>query len=377
MALRETDVVYGRKYGSALVMDAFRPKGDRNGAGVILVISGGLWSGPEYLRLPFFTQCIRTLAEKGYVVFAVMHGSQPKYTLLEIRDDLPRAVRYVRHHARRFGIRPDGIGILGFSSGGHLALLAATSATSGDANAEDPVDRESSALQAAVAYFPNVDLLNYGAQGRLISEHFASLKLGVDACFDFHRWDKERGLFVPLTNAESRVVLRETSPLVHVTADDPPTLLFHGDQDRLVPIQQSEILVRRMREVGVECNLVVAKGEGHGWKTALPGERDEVVRWFDRHLLRETNAPPPTRRRDHRGRAGEARIPLYVFWTFAAVAIAITGWVAANRRTLFPGTRQQPTRCLPSNADRPLALRWACHRAKSHTVRPPLVNRSC
>ena len=296
VAVRETDIVYGRKYGTALVMDAFTPKGDRNGAGVILVISGGLWSGPEYLRLPFFTQNVRTLVEKGYVVFPAMHGSQPKYTLLEIRDDLPRAVRYVRHHARRFGIRPDGIGILGFSSGGHLALLAATSATSGDANAEDPVDRESSKLQAAVAYFPNTDLLNYGAPGRLISEHFASLKLGVDACFDFHRWDKERGLFVPLSDAERRVVFRATSPLAHVTADDPPTLLFHGDQDRIVPIQQSEVFARRMGEVGVECKLVVAKGAGHGWKTPLPDERAEVVEWFDRHLLRQVKASsPPTR----------------------------------------------------------------------------------
>jgi acetyl esterase/lipase len=286
--LREPDVVHGRKYGAALVMDVYTPKGKRNGAGVVFVVSGGLWSGPEYVCLPFFTQPIGNLAEKGYVVFAVMHGSQPKYTLLEIKDDLPRAVRYVRAHATRFGVRPDRLGIMGYSSGGHLALLAAVTGTPGDPKAEDPVDRESSKLQAVVAYYPNTDLLNYGPANRLISEHFAALKLGVDACYDFHRWDKEKALFVPLSEAEKRVVLRATSPLMYVTADGPPTLLFHGDQDTVVPIQQSHVFARRMGEVGAQCKLVVAKGAGHGWKTPLPGETEEVAQCFERHLFGAT-----------------------------------------------------------------------------------------
>ena len=90
------------------------------------------------------------------------------------------------------------------------------------------------------------------------------------------------------------MVFRANSPLVHVTADDPPTLLFHGDQDGMVPMQQSELFAARMREVGVECKLVVAKGEGHGWKTPLPYESSEITQWFGRHLLRrKEGASPP------------------------------------------------------------------------------------
>jgi acetyl esterase/lipase len=292
VGVQHRGLIYGYKYGTALMMDAFIPKTARNGAAVIVVISRGLWSGPEYVHIPVFTKNIGSLVEKGYSVFAVMHGSQPKYTLLETKDDVPRAVRYLRQHAKLFNIRPDCIGIIGYSSGGHLALLAATSGTASDPDAEDPVDGQSSRIQAAVAYYPNTDLLNYGAPNRLISEHFAALKLGVDACYDFHRWDKERGLFVPLSDAEKRLVLRATSPLVHVTADDPPTLLFHGDQDAIVPMQQSQVFADRMEEVGAECKLTVAKGAGHGWKTSMPGETDEITEWFDRHLLRETNLSP-------------------------------------------------------------------------------------
>ncbi|MCR4415887.1 MAG: alpha/beta hydrolase [Thermoguttaceae bacterium] len=285
-AAHEPDTIYGRKYGTALVMDVFMPKMGRNGGGVILVVSGALWSDPRVIQMPPFVRNVRDMIERGYVVFAVMHGCQPKYTYLDAWDDLSRAVRYVRHHAKRWGVQPESIGIMGWSSGGHLTLLVATTANSGDPHAEDPVDREHSNVQAAVAYFPNADLLNYGAPKRLMSEHFATFKLGMDAAFDFHRWDREKNLFLPLSDAQKRIVLRELSPLHHVTKASAPTLLFHGDQDPLVPIQQSEVFANRMKEVGAECRLTVGHGKGHGWDPPLPNEKEEIAKWFDRHLLR-------------------------------------------------------------------------------------------
>jgi len=122
-----------------------------------------------------------------------------------------------------------------------------------------------------------------------MSEYFAALRLGVDACYDFHRWDSEKGLFVPLVESEKRAVLREASPLLHVTDGDPPTLLFHGDQDAMVPIQQSQVFARRMEEAGANCKLIIAEGQGHGWVAPLPGEIGEIADWFERHLLRESS----------------------------------------------------------------------------------------
>ena len=144
VAVCTLDVIYGRKYGVSLTMDVYHPKSNANGIGVVHIVSGGLWSGSEYRRIQAFMSSIRALLENGFTVFAVMHSSQPKFTWLDVRDDVPRSVRYIRHHARDLGIQPSRIGLLGFSSGGHLALLAATTATDGKPNTHDPVNDESS-----------------------------------------------------------------------------------------------------------------------------------------------------------------------------------------------------------------------------------------
>lgn len=267
-----------------LVRLVYSPKTGQNGAGVLQIVSGGLWSGSEYRRMPLFTSKIRTLVDRGYVVLAVVHGSQPKYTILEIKDDIPRTVRFVRFHARRFGIESERIGLTGISSGGYLALLAATAAAAGEPLAEDPVDRERSDVQAVVAYYPNADLLNYGAPGRLMSEHFREYGLKLEAIFDFRSWDPTTSLFMPLAPAEMHEAFRDLSPLTHVTSQAPPTLLFHGDNDLLVPIQQSQVFARRMQEMGATCRLIVAEGQQHGWRTPLPDELNQFVGWFEEHL---------------------------------------------------------------------------------------------
>ncbi len=143
-----------------------------------------------------------------------------------------------------------------------------------------------SKVQAVVAYFPNTDLLNYGKKGRLISEHFRDKGLKMDSAYDFHKWDNSRCMFVPMTTKpETRAAFRETSPLVHVSRDDPPTLILHGDKDEFVPILQSRKFQRRMQQAGARCELFVAEGKGHAWPEPLRGELDRVTQWFDRYLV--------------------------------------------------------------------------------------------
>src|SRR5262245_31585895 len=93
---RTRDVIYGRKFGTALTLDVFTPKKDANGAAVIWVVSGGWFSAHEAIN-PGFP---RELLKRGYTVFAVVHGSQPKFTIPEILTDMNRAVRYIRSHAK-------------------------------------------------------------------------------------------------------------------------------------------------------------------------------------------------------------------------------------------------------------------------------------
>jgi acetyl esterase/lipase len=275
---RKEDVVYGRKFGSALTMDVVTPKAHANGAGVIWVVSGGWFSSHDSINMGFLDELLR----RGYTVFAVVHGSQPKYTIPEILPDMHRAVRFIRHHAKEYGIDPDRIGISGGSAGGHLSMMQATAGIPGDSSARDPIDRESSRVQAVGCFFPPTDFLNYGKPGE-IAIGCGTLK-DFKAPFDFHEYDATRKAFMPITDVGKILEIgRQISPITHVSPDDPPALIIHGDKDFLVPIQQAEIIIDKLKAAGVEAKLVVKKGEAHGWKD-WHKDMAIIADWFDAHL---------------------------------------------------------------------------------------------
>jgi acetyl esterase/lipase len=276
---RKEDVIYGRKDGMALTMDVFTPRKDAKGIGVILVVSGGFRSAHEAIQPAF----VRPLTDRGYTVFAVVHGSQPRFTVPEIVEDMNRAVRFIRHHAKDHGIDPARLGVCGASAGGHLSLMLGTAGAPGNPDAKDPVDRESSRVQAVACFFPPTDLLNYGKPGhRLI--HAIDHGRPYRPAYDYRELDKQTNLWVPIADpVKLERIAREISPVYHVTPDDPPTFIIHGDKDQLVPLQQSELIVEKFKSAGVEAQLTVKKGAGHGWLT-IGQDANLLVDWFDRHL---------------------------------------------------------------------------------------------
>ncbi len=280
----DRDVIYGRKDGMALTLDVYQPLRKRNRRAVICIISAGYWSGPEYRKMPFFTSKIRFLVDRGFTVFAVIHGSQPRYSLLEISNDVHRSVRFVRHRAQSYKIDPSHIGLFGESSGGHLALLAGFTEPAKASAVVDEVDRQSPATQAVIAYFPNTDLINYGKENRSISDHFREQGLAMDSVFDFRKWNPSTGVFHGMSEPQRTEALRALSPIQHVDEGDPPTLLLHGDRDRLVPIQQSQSMIDRMVEADVDCKLFVAEAQNHAWASSVPGEERALADWLYQHL---------------------------------------------------------------------------------------------
>jgi acetyl esterase/lipase len=277
--LLQSDIVYGRKDGLARTLDIFTPRAGGNQRGLLFCVSAGWFSAHQSINSQFFFEFLR----RGYTVFAVVHGSQPKYTIPEIICDMHRAVRFVRHHAGKFGVDPNRLGIFGGSAGGHLSLMQATHGLSGQADATDPVERQSSFVQAAACFFPPTDFLNYGqpgenALGRGVLNNFR-------APFDFRELDTRVNVFVPITD-EHRVleVGRQISPVYHVTPDDAPVFIVHGDADKLVPLQQAQRMVEVCREAKVPCELVIKPDAAHGWPD-LSKDLVLFADWFDRHLL--------------------------------------------------------------------------------------------
>jgi acetyl esterase/lipase len=286
---RTKDVIYGRKHGVVLTMDVFTPTKNANGLGVMFVISGG-WHSSHQAIDGYFLKFITKLTRRGYTIFAVVHGSQPTYTIEQIFEDIKRAVRYIRHHAKEYNVDPDHLGVTGMSAGGHLSCLIGTAGEPPNAQATNLTDRYSSRVQAVACFYPPTDFLNYGKPGENAIGR-GTLK-DFKAPFDFREpsrpADGNRGTTLERITDEERITElgRRISPITHVTPDDPPTLIIHGDADKLVPIQQAETLLAKLEEAGVPTKLVVKPGAKHGWENT---EKDmqTVVDWFDVHLTKK------------------------------------------------------------------------------------------
>jgi acetyl esterase/lipase len=276
---RVRDVVYGRKYGAALTMDVIKPKAGGNGAGLLFMASGGFVSSPDVIQPPIFEPFV----DRGYTVFAVVHACQPRFQVDEIIADVNRASRFVRAHAKDYGVDPNRLGVYGGSAGGHLSLMLGTAGTPGDPSAADPVDRESSRVRAVACFFPPTDLLNWGEPG---AERIHPMDHAPPfrAAFDYRELDPETRLWVPIVDeARLRERARAISPITHVSADDAPTFIIHGDADDVVPIQQSETFKAKLDEAGVVNKLIVRPGMGHGFPS-LEADLNLFADWFDEHL---------------------------------------------------------------------------------------------
>jgi acetyl esterase/lipase len=263
---RTEDVIYGRKFGTALTFDIFQPV-KSNAFGIIFMVSGGWFSAHEGINLNFF----RPLLDRGYTVFAVVHGSQPKFVITEIEKDIHRAVRYIRSHAADYGVDPQHLGITGGSAGGHLSLTMAVQGALGDANAKDSIDRASSEIQCVACFFPPTDFLNYGSPGEDA--------VGVGTLKDF-----KAAFGSEADTREGRQKLgRQISPIYFVHSNMPPILIIHGDADKLVPISQAGSFVERCKQFGATAKLISREGKAHGWPD-MGKDLSICADWFDEHL---------------------------------------------------------------------------------------------
>ncbi len=277
----EQNVIYGMYSGLGLMMDVFHPA-DANGYGIVF-ISGSGWTRELSLDATPLTRTgqeeiyARPLAEAGYTVFNVNHRAAPRFRHPAPLEDVQRAVRFIRHNARQYGIDPDRIGAMGGSSGAHLVAMLGVMDGGGDLEDPSPINRESAKVQTVVTRAAPLDLRNdpdaplFGFRGNAAGE-------GTE---------------------ESRQ-LRDASPIVYVTPDDPPFLLIHGDADPVVPYERSVEMRAALAEVGIDAELITIEGGGHGPRfestvvvdgrpvrrapEQAPDYIGAMIDWFDNYL---------------------------------------------------------------------------------------------
>ena len=267
----------------ALTMTVLTPKKKVNGKAIIYVLSGN-WISSERM-LDAFSERTGLYIDAGYTLFGVMVGCQPRYAIPDEIEDLKRAVRFVRYHAADYKIDPDRIGITGSSSGGHLSLMIATSDNVVNPKSKDPVDKVSSRVQAAAVFYPPTDFLNYGKANTFSQVSQAGLAfMGLAGAFDFKVFSDSTRTYVSITDMEKkREIAKEISPITHVSSDDPPVLIIHGNKDFVVPMQQSESIIAKFKEMKVPCQFIMREGGAHGWPNRDVEEKN-FIDWFDKYL---------------------------------------------------------------------------------------------
>ena len=267
----EKNILVGMVSGLALVMDVHYPE-NPNGYGIIH-ISGSGWSrflsyDAQQLSESQVGIFGAPLVEQGYTVFSLNHRAVPRFQFPDPLLDVQRAVRFVRHNASKYAIDPMRVGAIGGSSGGHLVSLLATLDGLGDPHDPDPINHESAKIQTAVVRAAPSDLTKMGHSANL------SLLLGARLVNELNSQEAKRYV--------------DASPVTYTSYDDPPMLLLHGDDDQIVPYEQSVSFLSNLSEYDIPAKLITIPGAGHG--PTFPGAKNppdfigEMVAWFDKYL---------------------------------------------------------------------------------------------
>ncbi|WP_406696417.1 alpha/beta hydrolase [Singulisphaera sp. Ch08] len=254
------DLVYRNVDGREVRLDVYLPNAPpaQGGRPAVVAIHGGGWRGGSKRDMKLMSI---QLADHGYVVVAIDYQlSRPgRPSWPSNFEDAQEAVRWVRRHATDYGVDPNRIVALGASAGGHLASLLGTypdGPVDPDARDRRP-DRSASAatndsarVQAVVDLYGPADLPGTRTSLPLPTTP-VTLMLGGT-----------------LKDMPGRY--EAASPVHHVSPDDPPMLVIHGREDRLVPLEQSQTLAAVLDEAGVSHRLIEVDNAAHGFGFHVP-----------------------------------------------------------------------------------------------------------
>ncbi len=260
----------------AMKMTVLVPRSDELKPAIAYFPGGGFTSADheKYIQMRL------ALAEAGFVVAAAEYRAVPN-VFPAILEDAKSAVRFLRAHAKDFGIDPGRIGVLGDSAGGYVVQMLGT--TNGEAGWDkgDYLDK-SSDVQAVVSIYGISDLTTIGAGYAPEIQKVHESPASTEALL----------VYGPAfgTNPGSSVAIEkekalEASPVGHVDGTEPPFLLMHGDEDPLVSPAQSAQMFEKLKGKNVDVEYIVVKGAKHGDVTWYqPNIIATVVDWFKEKL---------------------------------------------------------------------------------------------
>jgi acetyl esterase/lipase len=251
-------------------IEVYLPSGQNaTGDAVIICPGGGYWilawdwEGSDIAKY-FNSKGIAAIVLKYRLPTSASNIEPHKSPLL----DAQRAMRMVRYKSADWNIKPNRIGIMGFSAGGHLASTLSTHFDAGNMDANDPVDRMSCRPDFSILMYPVISFTS-----------------------DFHSGSKEALLG---KNPDPELVKYYSNEL-QVTAQTPPAILIHSSDDNAVPVENSLTYFAALRKNNIPASIHIYPYGGHGFSLAigkgyLSTWPDRVVEWMN-----ETGKPVDTK----------------------------------------------------------------------------------
>lgn len=239
------DVAYVTDGHERQKLDLYVPDTGEN-LPLIIWVHGGAWRGGDkthYVRMEYL--------KTGYAGASINYRLSQHAVFPAQIEDVKAAVRWLRANAETYRLNPNRFAAWGSSAGGHLVAMLGTTGDLEEFEVGENL-KVSSRIQAVVDYFGPTDFLQMDAQ---------SLPDGL--VHDAPDSPESQLVGGPIQEHKDRVA--RANPITYVSKDDSPFLIIHGDQDKLVPYQQSVLLKDALEEAGVPVTFYRVEGGGHGW----------------------------------------------------------------------------------------------------------------
>jgi acetyl esterase/lipase len=261
---QETPTPFGL-YGSSLIDQTYcTPEGSPQKMDIYFPASGGPWPVLVFVHGGSWTrgdkdeaaEMQKSMNEQGYALVSINYRLYPTVRFPAMIEDVKCAIRYLRANASQYNIDSTRIAVRGDSAGGHLVSLLATSDQTAGWDAGEYSD-QSSRIQAAIVLAPATDFSQ-----------------------EFSNDDIQMLVYVAFGTKN----IPAASPITHITSDDPPFLLIHGNRDPVMPFEQSQSMYDALQKAGVPSQLVVVENADHSL-TAPDGSAKPTLAEIDQFIL--------------------------------------------------------------------------------------------
>lgn len=247
-------------------LDVYLPKVEKESYPVVIHIYGSAWFSNSSKGMADLGTIVNACLDAGYAVVTPNHRSSMDAKFPAQIQDIKAVVRFIRGNADKYKFDTDFIATSGFSSGAHLASLAATSCGVAELEGSLGAYTDYSSLVDAACCWSGPTDLNYMSCGREVD--------------DWNHGPEEAVMGFPFKgNEEAFKALNATT---YIDPSDPPVVVFHGTADNVVPVCQSEHFHELLVKAGVRTELHIVDGGGHGMGMYAPENLESMVSFLER-----------------------------------------------------------------------------------------------